>query len=278
VGKVRNPPLVQKIPRPQDRFRGLTPDVFWSSRSVLLDTARSDLEPVIDSSVGSQTLGERGTTEPGQTFPPKPVRSVRGRLLSAVISELPDPLPPLSLTASDGLAHRIAYVLIAPHSPNELPVEDGDPARKDILQMSLPTAVSAHSNFLLYNILPRAIPFVRKHLTAGEDVCVACPTGKDLGPGVIVTALSLFFNDDGDQLCDDDTDCKGEPAGKELRGLSNECISRANNRQIYGTNTAPMDRFEQPESQPLQEHPQTGQRIPHVAPPPPALRAPTIYP
>jgi len=214
-GEGAQPPVRAKYPTPQHRFRGLTPDVFWSSRLTLLTIARSDLEPAIDSLVSSPTLGERGPAEPGQNFSLKPVRSARGRLLSAVISELPDPLPRLSPTTSDGLAHRLAYVLIAPYSPNKLPVEeDGDFACKDILQISLPAAVSAHSNFLLYNILPRAILFVRKHLTAGEDVCVACPTGKDLGPGVIVTALSLFFSDNGDQLCDDDTDYEGEPAEK----------------------------------------------------------------
>lgn len=37
-----------------------------------------------------------------------------------------------------------------------------------------------------------------------------------------------------------------------------------------------MDHLEQPQSQPLQEHPQTSQRIPH-APPPPVLRAPAVY-
>ena len=76
--------------------------------------------------------------------------------------------------------------------------------------MTLPAAVSTHSNFLLYNILPRAIPFVRKSLSIDDDVCVACPTGKDLGPGVIVAALSLFFGDNGVALSNDDMGKKGD--------------------------------------------------------------------
>ena len=96
--------------------------------------------------------------------------------------------------------------------------------------MSLPPAVSAHSNFFLYDILPRAIPFVRKHLNAGGDVCVACPTGKDLGPGVIVTALSLFFDDDGGLLCGDDAEDKGEPTGEGLRRLLIERVPRTSDR------------------------------------------------
>jgi len=91
--------------------------------------------------------------------------------------------------------------------------------------MPLPSAASAHSNFLLYNILPRAIPFIREQLTAGMDVCVACPTGRDLGPSVIITALSLFFNDDGDLLCGDDIENKGKPTGEGLCRFSTECIS-----------------------------------------------------
>jgi len=58
--------------------------------------------------------------------------------------------------------------------------------------------------------LPMAIPFARKCLIEGKDVCVACPTGKNLGPGVIVAALSLFFDDGGDLICGNDMDSKGE--------------------------------------------------------------------
>ena len=177
----------------------------------------------------------------------KPVHSVHGRLLSGVISELPNPPPSQLPTTSEGLVHRLAYVLIVPHSSDELPVEEEDSAYQNILRMSLPATVSAHSNYFLYNILPKAIPFIREHITAGEDVCIACPTGKDLGPGVIVTALSLFFGDDGD-LLSDDVENKGERAGQLLHGLSIECISRASNRQVYDTKTAPMDHLEQPES------------------------------
>ena len=166
----------------------------------------------------SQNLRETGSAEPGWAATLKPVHSVRGRLLSGVVSELPNPPSPLLSTTSECLVHRLVYVLIT-HSPNK-PDEGGDLVCQKILQMSLPTSVSAHSNYFLYNILPKAIPFIGKHLTAGEDVCIACPTGKDLGPGVIVTALSLFFGDDGGLLSDDDMDKKGEPAGKGLRGIS----------------------------------------------------------
>ena len=213
MGKVCNPVHIKR-PWSQNRSRGLVPDMFWFSRSTLLSAPRSDLESVIDSLVDSQSLRESGSTGPGWTSALMPVHYVHGRLLSAVISELPNLPPPLSPTTSKSPARRLAYVLIAPHSPNELLAgEDGDLACQNILRMSLPTVVSARSNFLLYTILPRAIPFVREHLAAGEDVCVACPTGKDLGPGVIVVALSLFFGDDGSLLRSDDMDDKGKPAG-----------------------------------------------------------------
>jgi hypothetical protein len=203
-----------------NRPRGLTPDIFWSYRSTLLTTTRSDLESVIDGLVRPRASRENRLAGLDWTFALKPVPSVHGRLLSAVISELPNPPPPLSPASSASLPRRLAYVLI---TPNEIPVEeDGDPDRHNILQIPLPAAASAHSNFLLYNILPRAIPFIRKHLTAGEDVCVGCPTGKDLGPGVILTALSLFFSDDGDLLRGDGVDNEGEPAGEGRPALSIE--------------------------------------------------------
>ena len=226
-----------------------------------------------------QTLRENGSAELGCTAALKPVHSVHGRLLSGVVSELPNPPPPLLPTVSGDLARRLAYVFIVPHSLSKLPVEeDGDLACQNILWMPLPTAVSAHSNYFLYNILPKSILFIKKHLNADEDVCIVCPTGKDLGPGVIVAALSLFFSDDGDLLSDGDTDNKGEPAGKLLRRLPIKFISRASNRQIYDTKTAPMGHFERPESQPLQKYSQAGQRIPYVASLPPALRIPIAYP
>lgn len=172
----------------------------------------------------SQAARESGPTEPCRTTALKPVHSVHGRLLLTVISELPNPPPLLLPTTSGSLVRRLAYVLIAHQSSEVLPAGNhGDPACQNILQIRLPAAVSAHSTFLLYNILPRAIPFVKKHLAAGEDVCVACPTGKDLGPGVIVAALGLFFSDDG-ELYGDDADNKGEPAGEGLRGLPIECL------------------------------------------------------
>lgn len=259
----------------QYHLRGLTPDLFWSFRSTLLTTPRSGLDSVIHGLVGSQVPKDGRPIEPSRTSTLKPVHAVQGRLLSAVISELPDSPPSHSPTAFDGLPRCLAYILIAPHSSHEHLVEGrSDLACQNVLRMSLPAATSTHSNFLLYNILPRAIPFVRKHISIGEDVCVACPTGKDLGPGVIVAALSLFFGDNGVPLCGDDRANEGDSTQMDRVG-SAESTSSANNRQTCHTKTAPMDHLEQPESQPLQEHPQTSQRISHV-PPPHALLDPAI--
>jgi len=215
MGKVWVPPLVQNTHNLRNRSRGLTPDAFWSSRSILLSTPRSDLESVIDGLVDTQGLRRGESTEPGWTTALRPVDTVQGRLLSAAILELPNLPPPMPPATCGGLERPLAYVLIAPHFPNEpLVEEDEEICRHNILRMTLPAAVSARSNFLLYDILPRAILFIRKHLIAGGDVCVACPTGKDLGPGVIVAALSLFFSDYGDLLCGDGIENKGESTGE----------------------------------------------------------------
>ena len=206
----RNPALERSSSNSQHRLRGLTPDLFWSFRSTLLTTPRNDLDSVIDGLVGPQTLKQGGPTELGGVSALKPVHAVHGRLLSAAISDLPRTPPSLSPAAFENLPRPLAYVLIAPRSPHEHPVEGGgDLARQDILHVSLPAAVSTYSNFLLHNIFPRVIPFIRERLTVGEDVCVACPTGKDLGPGVIVAVLSLFFTDKGVLLCGDSIRNKG---------------------------------------------------------------------
>lgn len=214
MGKVCDHSLAQNTHGLRNRSRGLTPHTFWSSRSTLLSAPRSDLESTIDGLADPQILRRGGSTEPGWTSALKPVDFVKGRLLSAAIFELQNLPPPVSPATFGGTGRRIAYVLIAPHSPNEPLVEEEEIRCQNILRMPLPAAVSARSNFLLYDILPRAIPFIRKHLIAGGDICVACPTGKDLGPGVIVTALSLFFSDDGDLLCGDDIENQGEPTGE----------------------------------------------------------------
>ena len=201
----------------QHRSRGLTPDLFWSHRSTLLATPRSVIESVIDGLMNLQAPRDNGLADSRWTSSLRPVHAVHGRLLSAAISELPNFPPLLPSTALETLPRRPAYVIITPHTPGAQPVEGGDTACQNILRMTLPAAVSAHSNFLLYDILPKAIDFTRKHLGDGMDVCVACPTGKDLGPGVIVAALSLFFSDNGDLVCGD-ADSKGEITRKDRKG------------------------------------------------------------
>ena len=197
-------------------LRGLTPDLFWAFRSTLLATPRSSLETVIDALVNSQASRDGRPTELDWTSALKPVHAVCGRLLSTAICELPDLSLPLPSVPFKSLPPRLAIILISPHTPDEHGVEGDGDFIQNILWISLPAAVSAHSNFFLYNILPRAIPFARKRLIEGDDVCVACPTGKNLGPGVIVAALSLFFNDGGDLICGNDTDSKG---GRHRRNI-----------------------------------------------------------
>lgn len=193
----------------QHRLRGLTPDLFWSFWSIFLATSGNDLESVIYRLISSQASKEGVPTGFAGTYALKPVHAVQGRLLSVVTSGLPDPLPFLPPAALNRIPRCLAYVLITPFSQH-LVGGDGDLTGQNILRITLPAAMSSHSHFLLCNILPMAIPFIRKHLSIGEDVCVACPTGKDLGPGVIVSALSLFFDDNGVLLCDDEMGNKGD--------------------------------------------------------------------
>ncbi|EEB93680.1 hypothetical protein MPER_07630 [Moniliophthora perniciosa FA553] len=46
-------------------------------------------------------------------------------------------------------------------------------------------------------VLPRSTEFIHSCLSQGLSVCIACPTGNDLGVGVAVAALQKFFTVDG---------------------------------------------------------------------------------
>ncbi len=50
---------------------------------------------------------------------------------------------------------------------------------------------------LLSTVLPQVMAFVQSALVKGRSVCVSCDTGKDVSVGVIVTALQMFFDDNG---------------------------------------------------------------------------------
>lgn len=158
-------------------------------------------------------MREREPTEFAWISAFKSVDAVHGRLLSAVISEPPGSSPPPLSTAFKNLPPSLAFVLLVPYALHRHLVEGNeDNVPQNILQIPLPPAISSHSRFFLYDVLPKAVPFVGKHLVAGQDVCIACPTGKDMGPGVIVTVLSLFFDDNGTLMYGDGVENKGDSA------------------------------------------------------------------
>ena len=111
---------------------------------------------------------------------PTSVNKVAGRLLLCTTSDSPVP----SFTDTN----NVLYIFLSSTHENS----PGDP------NLYLP-AVSGKkgSSHFLRVVLPRSVGFIQQHLVAGKNICVACESGKDLSVGVVLTALQLFFEDDG---------------------------------------------------------------------------------
>ncbi|EAU91904.2 tRNA a64-2'-O-ribosylphosphate transferase [Coprinopsis cinerea okayama7 len=68
--------------------------------------------------------------------------------------------------------------------------------------LSLPIPSSSKSKpltqqYFLHTILPRSLPFMDRYLRKGWDVCIVCPTGKDLSVGVGLVGVGVLFDDQG---------------------------------------------------------------------------------
>ena len=59
----------------------------------------------------------------------------------------------------------------------------------------------------LVDVLPRSMAFIKESLARGSCVCISCDTGNDIGAGVALVALQLFFDESGVY---DDHDRMGE--------------------------------------------------------------------
>ncbi|KAI6094632.1 hypothetical protein EDD16DRAFT_1502888, partial [Pisolithus croceorrhizus] len=79
----------------------------------------------------------------------------------------------------------------------------------------------------LRTVLPQSVPFIERHLISGTKVCIACDSGSDTSVGVGVTALALFFREDGSFHPQDD----GQSNLCEFRNLSR----RGRQLMIYST-------------------------------------------
>lgn len=114
--------------------------------------------------------------------PPTSVEKIKGRLRLSTIADI-------SATSIDHSGNDVAFLILTPSGDQ---MEDVH-LRKHIRVIS---GKKGQSDFLNH-VLPASITFIREHLYQDRNICVACESGTNLSVGVVVTALQMFFNDDG---------------------------------------------------------------------------------
>lgn len=162
-------------------MQGLTPRAFWENRAELLSADRALLSSLV-SRIVSTPQASPGVVSNAERnrLPPTAISKVAGRLMLCTTSDLP--------VASVTETNMVLCIFLASSQENLV----GDPN----LYLPVISGKKGASHFLQV-VLPRSMEFIQQHLAAGKNICVACESGKDLSVGVVLTALQLFFRDDG---------------------------------------------------------------------------------
>ncbi|KAK0459297.1 initiator tRNA phosphoribosyl transferase [Desarmillaria tabescens] len=150
---------------------GLVPDIFWSHKAELLLSSQTELQSLVTSIVAASP------TQMGE--PPTILTKVGSRLAICQNSGLPSP----------SLGDDFVYLVL---SEDDIHIGGGLQVKRI---KTLPGKKG--QNQFLSTVLPQAMSFVQSALAEGRSVCVSCDTGKDVSVGVVVTALQMFFDDNG---------------------------------------------------------------------------------
>ncbi|KAK0212280.1 initiator tRNA phosphoribosyl transferase [Desarmillaria ectypa] len=150
---------------------GLVPDIFWSHREELLTFSQTELQSLVASTVAASS------TQEGE--PPTILSKVGSRLAICQNSGLPSP----------SLGDDFVYLVLSE-------VDIYIKGRLQVERIKMSPGKKGQTQFLS-TVLPQAMAFVQSALIKGRSVCVSCDTGKDVSVGVVVTALQIFFDDDG---------------------------------------------------------------------------------
>lgn len=162
-------------------MQGLTPGVFWKNHAELLSADRALLPSLISRIVATPQALPGSVVNPERSrVVPTSVNKVAGRLLLCTTSDFP--------VASVTETNKVLYICLS--STQEKLAKDPN------LCLPVVSGKKGASHFLQV-VLPRSMEFIQQHLAAGKNICVACESGKDLSVGVVLTALQLFFGDDG---------------------------------------------------------------------------------
>ncbi|KAK7472368.1 tRNA A64-2'-O-ribosylphosphate transferase [Stygiomarasmius scandens] len=155
---------------------GLTPNVFWKHRDIILSADRANIDSVIAAVV------VEAKEDNGALRKPTAIQKVGGRLIVCSVNDLPDKAQSTEVDTALLLVTRGDKI-----------TGDGNP---HFLSLVTPEGKKGQSYFL-QSIIPQALAFIDRQLNLGACVCVACDDGKDLSIGIAVVALQRFFDEDG---------------------------------------------------------------------------------
>ncbi|KAJ3819139.1 tRNA A64-2'-O-ribosylphosphate transferase [Lentinula raphanica] len=163
---------------------GLTPEIFWEHRKLIMSTGQSEMEAVIASCASSA----HGTNKARR---PSAVGRVNGRILlcstADIIAESKD-----QLHQTLEIPVVVTFLVLSSHAKWNDASMVGNPR---VQYISAPEGKNGRT--FVQMVLPRSMDFIQTQLTQGRSVCVACDTGKDLSVGVALAALSRYFDEDG---------------------------------------------------------------------------------
>ncbi|KAJ3552576.1 hypothetical protein NM688_g4083 [Phlebia brevispora] len=172
---------------------GLTPEIFWTHKDAILSADRTEIEDLVSELVAQRSIETRSEW----STLPSPIKKANSLLLISRIDDLPSTLPSSLPDSEDA----VAYVLISERSQAHFALGDNsrDPENRsrDVLYTELAEGKKGQMQFL-GSVLPQALPFIDAQLSKGVRVCVCCGNGKDASVGVALTALQMYFDDDGE--------------------------------------------------------------------------------
>lgn len=148
---------------------GLTAELFWKHEETLLRTPESDLPALIEELIAAARAEQSGDSPLTQLAP------------SIFVCALPAPA---------GIASCVVSLTSAPWAPKESWV-----ASKTHIEIPLGRSKAASRNLRL--ALPVICEFASESMQMGNDVVVACESGKDLSVGAALAVLCYLFDKEG---------------------------------------------------------------------------------
>ena len=152
--------------------------MFWQHRRELLGTSSSEL-PDLVCKIVEQYRND------SNVMPPTAISKVDGRLFICTNTDVPRArtLYPEAafITLGEGLEAETLFKTASMYQYLHINATDGKKGQKSLVP----------------NVFPQADKFIKSALSSGFQVCISCPTGKDLSVAVALITLEKYFNDDG---------------------------------------------------------------------------------